>query len=55
MMTEAKVVRKAFSILKEELSTEEYLEFIRAIVPRFQEDSTKLLRVLTYNLLSQTL
>ncbi len=49
-MTEAKAVKKAFSILKRELSTEEYIEFIRAMLPKFPEDSTKLLRELTKDL-----
>jgi len=50
MATEVKVVQKALEILKKELSTEEYIEFLRAITPKFKIDSTKLLRDLTKDL-----
>jgi len=50
MIAEVKVVKKALDILKKELSTEEYIEFLRAITPKFKVDSTKLLRELTRDL-----
>ncbi|RMF91727.1 MAG: hypothetical protein D6733_00380 [Methanobacteriota archaeon] len=50
MAAETKAVQKALKILKKELSTEEYIEFLRAITPRFRFDSTKLLRDLTKDL-----
>lgn len=50
MVTETKAVQKALTILKKELSTDEYIEFLRAITPKFKIDSTKLLRELTKDL-----
>jgi hypothetical protein len=50
MGSEVKAVEKALDILKNELSTEEYIEFLRAITPRFRFDSAKLLRDLTKDL-----
>lgn len=50
MVTEVKAVQKALKILKKELSTDEYIEFLRAITPKFKTDSTKLLRELTKDL-----
>jgi len=50
MVTEVKAVQKALAILKKELSTDEYIEFLRAITPKFEIDSTKLLRDLTKDL-----
>lgn len=50
MVTEIKAVKKALRILEKELSTEEYIEFLRAITPRFKFDSTKMLRELTKDL-----
>jgi hypothetical protein len=50
MVTEIKAVQKALTILKKELSTDEYIEFLRAITPKFKIDSTKLLRDLTKDL-----
>ncbi|MFH1773668.1 MAG: hypothetical protein ABH874_01765 [Methanobacteriota archaeon] len=50
MVTEVKAVQKALGILKKELSTDEYIEFLRAITPKFKVDSTKLLRELTKDL-----
>lgn len=50
MVTEAKALEKALTILKRELSTEEYIGFLRAVTPKFKTDSTKLLRKLTKDL-----
>ncbi len=50
MTAEAKAVQKALGILKKELSTDEYIEFLRAITPRFKKDSTELLREFTKDL-----
>ena len=47
MVSEIKAVQKALEILKRELSTEEYIDFLRAITPRFRFDSAKMLRDLT--------
>ena len=50
MVTETKAVQKALAILKKELSANEYIEFLRAITPKFKTDSTKLLQELTKDL-----
>lgn len=49
MISESEAVEKALHILKKELTVEEYVEFLRAITPKFK-NSTKELREKTKDL-----
>lgn len=49
MIDEKEALRKGLKLGKE-LSTEEFIAFLRAVTPRFEKDSTMLLRELSRGL-----
>jgi hypothetical protein len=50
MISEKEVLKKGLGILERELSAEEYVAFLRAVTPKFKEDSTLLLKELSRGL-----
>ena len=50
MISEKQALRKGLRILEKELSAEEYIAFLRAVTPKFEKDSTRLLKELSKGL-----
>ena len=50
MMSEKEVLKKGLKILEKEFSAEEYIAFLRAVTPKFEKDSTLVLRELSKGL-----
>lgn len=50
MISEKEVLKKGLKILEKELSAEEYIAFLRAVTPKFEKDSTRLLKELSKGL-----
>ncbi len=50
MISEKEVLKKGLGILEKELSAEEYITFLRAVTPKFEKDSTLILKELSKGL-----
>ena len=50
MIKEKEILKKGLEILEKELSPEEFITFLRAITPKFEKDSTQLLKELSKGL-----
>ncbi len=50
MISEKEVLKKGLGILEKELSAEEYIAFLRAVTPKFEKDSTLILKELSKGL-----
>lgn len=50
MISEKEVLKKGLGILQKELSAEEYIAFLRAVTPKFEKDSTIILKELSRGL-----
>jgi len=50
MISEKEVLKKGLGILEKELSAEEYIAFLRAVTPKFEKDSTLVLKELSQGL-----
>ncbi len=50
MISEKEVLKKGLKILEKEFSAEEYIAFLRAVTPKFEKDSTALLKELSKGL-----
>ncbi len=50
MISEKEVLKKGLGILEKQLSAEEYIAFLRAVTPKFERDSTMVLKELSRGL-----
>jgi hypothetical protein len=50
MISEKEVLKKGLKILEKEFSAEEYITFLRAVTPKFEKDSTLILKALSKGL-----
>ncbi len=50
MISEKEALKKGLRILEKELSAEEYIAFLRAVTPKFEKDSTEVLKELSKGL-----
>ncbi len=50
MISEREVLKKGLKILEKEFSAEEYIAFLRAVTPKFEKDSTLMLKELSKGL-----
>jgi hypothetical protein len=50
MISEKDILKKGLKILEKEFSAEEYIAFLRALTPKFEKDSTQMLKELSQGL-----
>lgn len=50
MISEKEILKKGLKILEQEFSAEEYIAFLRAVTPKFEKDSTLILKELSKGL-----